>query len=130
MNTQTTLSDTDTEEQARLFADWFADHADELNEQNEEHAKATVGKNAAYAAKHRAKRLHALPAWTDQKAVERIYVEAARTGMHVDHIYPLRGETVCGLHTEGNLRLLCPVANRKKGNRLTPEEHPCTDVSY
>jgi len=124
MNTQPTHFDTDTEEQARFFAEWFADHADELNEQNEEHAQAMVGKNAAYAAKHRAKRLHALPAWADLKAVEQIYMDAARTGMHVDHIYPLRGKTVCGLHTESNLTLLFPTANRKKGNRLTPEDDP------
>jgi len=105
-------------QQAKLYAEWLADHEDELADRNSELERANQGKNAAYAAKHRAKLLSAIPSWADLAAVERLYTEAAASGMHVDHIYPLQGETVCGLHVANNLRLLTPLENLKKGNRV------------
>lgn len=105
-------------QQAKLYAEWLANHEDELAERNSELERANQGKNAAYAAKHRAKLLNAIPTWANLAAVERLYTEAAAARMHVDHIYPLRGETVCGLHVANNLCLLTPLENLKKGNRV------------
>lgn len=107
-----------TEEQARLYAEWLADHEEELTERNKEAERANQGKNAAYVAKHRAKGLNAIPSWADLPAIERLYAEAAACSMHVDHIYPLQGETVCGLHVANNLRLLSPLENLRKGNKV------------
>lgn len=106
------------DEQARFYAEWLAEHADELAERNDELTQATQGKNAAYAAKHRAKSLGALPSWADLTGIELLYAEAAAKGMHVDHIYPLRGKAVCGLHVLENLCLLTPLENLRKGNRV------------
>lgn len=108
-------------QQARLYAEWLADHENELAERNSELERAALGKNAAYAAKHRAKLLNAIPAWSDLAVVERLYTEAAASGMHVDHIYPLQGEAVCGLHVANNLRLLTPLENLKKGNKVSAD---------
>lgn len=105
------------DQQARFYAEWLAEHADELAERNSELEQANQGKNAAYAAKHRAKALGALPSWSDLAGIESLYAKAARNGMHVDHIYPLRGKTVCGLHVLNNLCLLTPLENLRKGNR-------------
>ena len=62
----------------------------------------------------------ATPAWANKKEILRIYKEAARLGMQVDHIVPLKSNKVCGLHWEGNLQLLTPKENSAKKNYRWP----------
>lgn len=80
------------------------------------------GKTNSYTAKRRADKLLATPAWANQKYIDIWYVlaksEEARTGrkVHVDHIVPLQGELVCGLHCESNMQLLFAEDNIRKSN--------------
>jgi hypothetical protein len=74
-------------------------------------------------ANRRAARLRATPAWADLAAIEEIYRLAAEltatTGIEysVDHIVPLRGRNVCGLHVAHNLQVITAEANRQKFNK-------------
>ena len=58
---------------------------------------------------------------THRERVLQIYIEAKQQGLQVDHYYPLRGETVCGLHVPWNLQAITADENMSKGNRM-PEE--------
>lgn len=74
----------------------------------------------AWNAESKAAKIQAAPSWLtgDQRAeMLRIY-ENRPEGCHVDHIVPLRGKDVCGLHVPWNLAYLTAEDNIKKGNRL------------
>lgn len=68
----------------------------------------------------------ATPAWADRRAIASVYAVAAgltrTTGTlhHVDHIIPLQGEFVTGLHVAANLRPIPATDNLRKSNRFIP----------
>lgn len=66
----------------------------------------------------------ATPAWVDfaeiAKLVAERYKREAETGLphHIDHIVPLAGRNVCGLHVHHNMRVIPAAENVRKGNRF------------
>ena len=73
---------------------------------------------AALQRKRRAAQLLRLPVWANLEKIKEFYLAARERGLEVDHILPLQGKTVSGLHVENNLQLLDKISNCKKGNRL------------
>jgi len=78
-------------------------------------------------AKRRASKLRRTPFWLTRdnyKEIYKFYMEAQRktkeTGIRhdVDHIVPLQGEMVSGLHVPWNLQILTKSNNCSKGNRM------------
>lgn len=60
----------------------------------------------------------ATPKWANLDAIKAFYKNRPE-GMTVDHIIPLQGKTVTGLHVLENLQYLPMSANCKKGNSIT-----------
>lgn len=75
------------------------------------------GRLNANAAAYRAARLQQTPKWADLNAIREFYA-ACPPGFHVDHIVPLRGRLVRGLHVLENLQYLPARDNLVKGNRF------------
>jgi hypothetical protein len=77
--------------------------------------KANPGKRCAKETRRKAAKMDRLPAWADLKAIRAVY-ESCPPGHHVDHVIPLRGKDVSGLHVAGNLQYLTAEENVAKGN--------------
>ena len=88
--------------------------------------EANPEKVAAKSAKRRAAKIRRTPPWLTQEhhdQITSIYAERERitqeTGVvhHVDHILPLQGKNVCGLHVPWNLRVITATDNIRKSNK-------------
>lgn len=119
----------DASDARRLLSinDWGAIDAaveDSLLRQKEARISAFRAYMRPYHAKRRARKRAALPAWADLAEIRKVYEQCealtAATGVahHVDHIVPLQGKTVCGLHVHYNLRAIPAEENLRKKNRL------------
>ncbi len=90
-------------------------------EQARQWAKANPGRRNEIIAARRAHIKRATPLWLtaeDKRAIIAIYRQSRSYGpgvMHVDHIIPLRGKLICGLHVPGNLQIVPRLVNVRKG---------------
>ena len=74
------------------------------------------GKTNAIKARYRANKLKATPSWTEREEIREFY-EKCPEGYQVDHIIPLQGVDVRGLHVIANLQYLTSSENQSKGNK-------------
>lgn len=93
--------------------------------------KSYRAKRPGYASSVNRKRalaqLRATPKWLTPAQIaeiEGVYLYGALFGFHIDHIVPIKGKTVCGLHVPWNLQPLTPSENIAKGNRLCGGDVP------
>lgn len=87
-------------------------------------------RNAVNAAKYRFRKAKASPAWLTEdqfSEMENFYIHAKDCSVvtgevyHVDHIIPLAGKNVCGLHVPWNLQIIPADMNFKKKNKVKEE---------
>lgn len=81
---------------------------------------ATNGKYTARSVLKYVMKIHRAPSWltaADLLEMEEIYKTAKQLGLHVDHILPLKGKTVSGLHVPSNLQMIPAALNMAKGNK-------------
>lgn len=108
---------------------YYLDNKEKKVEYNKQHYRDNKAYYYAHNAKRRAAKLEATPNWLTKEDwwyINEMYYLAKkrseRSGFkwHVDHIIPLQGKTVCGLHIPWNLQLLPAEENLSKYNSFTP----------
>ena len=92
----------------------------------EKNKDEVLSRMAEYSAERRVTDKLAKPSWLseeDMESIKAIYAASRalteETGIqhHVDHIVPLRGENVCGLHVHWNMRVIPAEDNWSKNNK-------------
>jgi hypothetical protein len=102
------------------------DNAQKIKDRVKKHREANLDKRSAYQSKRRASAVNATPKWLTKEQLNEImwfYAVAkelqwlSEDKLEVDHIEPLLGKDVCGLHVPWNLQILPSSLNRSHGNR-------------
>jgi 5-methylcytosine-specific restriction endonuclease McrA len=103
------------------------DNAEARAEYLSRYQKQNPDKLRMWSMNYRAAKIQRTPTWLtedDHWMIEQAYAVAVQrtktTGVmwHVDHIIPLQGTTVSGLHVPWNMQVITETENKRKGNRL------------
>jgi len=108
----------------RLSPDARRARAEAISEKRKEKIETVPGYRKAYNAWQRTYRCLRLPKWVKMDDFLDIYAEVERRGEDFvcDHIIPLRGKLVSGLHVRENLQIITRAENLKKRNKFEPYE--------
>ena len=110
--------------QKQAMTYYYSDH-EKSKELQRNRQKSRLDSCAAYEAKRRAAKLQRTPKWLtehDLKVIDCFYSITAmltrenKEPWHVDHIIPLQGELVSGLHVPSNLQPMRGIDNIGKNN--------------
>jgi hypothetical protein len=113
---------------------YYKNYREENRQQRREHSKNYKVKNKSYFTmkqmEREARKKFATPNWlseTHKRHIEAVYEHARECEMltgdkyHVDHIVPLRGKNISGLHVPWNLQVLPADVNMTKSNKYDPD---------
>ena len=104
---------------------WDASNREHINSYRKAYRKKNPTKHREWDARKRASRLQRIPKWLNAEQKEEIkqfywlrddIVTITGELYEVDHIVPLQGREVCGLHVPWNLQILPSDLNNKKNN--------------
>lgn len=104
----------------QYFKRIYEEQKQSILQKNKEYHRLNPHIRTAATAKRRAIKLNATPPWVDAKALVKIYKKRKAMQdelgikMQVDHIIPLNGGDVCGLHVPWNLRVIPATDNLRK----------------
>ena len=105
------------------YKQWYQDNKEKVAIRQKQYRKDNKGMINSWTRRRQADLLKRTPKWINQDLVVEIYQIAhdltILTGIqfHVDHIIPLRGKKVSGLHVHYNLQILPFYENLSKGNQ-------------
>lgn len=94
------------------YADWRKKNPEQANQIVKDFYK----RNPKYCKRYKLRPTKRQPIWADVIKIQEIYKNCPE-GHHVDHIIPLRGKLVSGLHVPENLQYLPAKENISKGNK-------------
>lgn len=77
----------------------------------------TAKTQAARQIKYKSAKIQRTPGWSELELITEFYKQCPK-GCHVDHIIPLQGKIVCGLHVLENLQYLPARENESKNNKF------------
>ena len=100
---------------------WYEENRDRVCERQKAYRAANPDKERAKTAKRRAAKLQRTVEYTDTDKIK-VYYNLTEPGLHVDHIIPLQGNIVSGLHVHQNLQIIDGVENLSKHNNITQQE--------
>ena len=107
----------DNKEKAKEYdRQYHLDNQEKIAKKNKQWKIDNPENCRATAAKRRASKLQRTVGWSDYLVIQMIYQDCPE-GMEVDHIIPLQGKNVSGLHVAWNLQYLTPKENQEKGNK-------------
>lgn len=106
---------------------YVSKNKDLLSEKQKRYYLENKDKYDVWRSERRARKLHATVKY-DKEFTDFVVLEASKlkqqrkdiTGIdwHLDHIIPLQGKRVCGLHVWNNLRVITARENLQKGNKV------------
>jgi len=120
-----------TKRMAELRKNRYEKNKEQQAIQSKSWYKNNPGIVRAKQAKRRAVKKTAVPCWADKKQIKKIYKQACeltkltKIQYHVDHIFPLKSDYMCGLHVETNLQIITAKENILKSNQKWPGQLGC-----
>jgi hypothetical protein len=112
---------------------YIANNKEIVSKRDKEWRSNNHGIQNAFTAKRRARKLNATPVWANKELIKSTYVECEEINIInkmcggsdvfvVDHIIPLQGKFVSGLHIESNLQIITAFDNAQKANKFNEED--------
>jgi len=82
------------------------------------HQETTTNTQAGRQSEYKTNKIQRTVSWSEVEAIK-IFYNNCPEGYHVDHILPLNGKLVSGLHVMSNLQYLPAAENCSKSNKYT-----------
>ncbi len=102
----------------------YADNTDAVKQRNYAYKKENHAYYIGKVKERQMSKIKRTPVWADKERIQSYYNVCAffnevngYAKYHVDHIIPLQGKTVSGLHVHNNLQVIPAKENLSKGNR-------------
>ena len=107
------------EEKNQFFRNWVKKNKQKALYFSQQWRKNNLEYDAFRSAYRRAIKKQRFPSWANKQEIKKIYLNCPE-GYHVDHVLPLQGKYVSGLHVETNLQYLPAIENWRKNNVYVP----------